>query len=321
MKECELSVSEEDVQKVEGRYTSAVTVTVAKLGGEPEYKMNPLLPQPTTIHLASIPILSSLATCILCGVYEDWYCFSMILLGIITNGLSCFVIGSAKLFFTHPKPAPSSPMGDGVMMDGKEVVILLGVEGAVNSVTRGEFSLVFKDSPNHGSVGMCSLLLILQFVAQLLLIPQGSLFGQILFVASLGVSWAYNSYLSSSDREKIQRRTLREKILPDMKLEKYKLGTWTTTVVFVLLVLRSSNPEKLLNRLCPNDTNTWKIWKKAVLEKVKGNEPLSFDDDDYEGVDEGERPLLEMLYGDAETAYNGFREVVPGKSDDIEKIA
>jgi hypothetical protein len=245
----------------------------------------------------------------------------MILLGIITSGLSCFVIGSAKLCFHHPKPAPGSPRGDGIMTSSKEMVILLGVEGVVNMVTRGEFSLKFADSPNHGNVGRCSLLLVLQFVAQLLLIPQGSLFGQIVFVGSLGVSWLYNSYLSSFDREKIQRRVLREKILPDMKLTRYKLGTRTTMVAFVLLVLRSGNPEKLLNNLLPNDTNTWNIWRRVVLEKVKGNLPLSFDDGDYEGVDAAERPLLENLYKDAKAAYDGFLEFVPGKSDDIEKVA
>jgi len=283
--------------------------------------MNPQLPRPTTIHLAFIPILCSLATCALCGVYEDWYCFAMILLGLTTSGLSCFVIGSAKLYFTHPKPAPGSPKGDGIMTGGKEMVILLGVEGAVNSVTRGGFSLVFADGPNHGNVGICSALLVLQFVAQLLLIPQGTLFGQIMFVASLAVSWAYNSYLSSSDREKIQRKMLREEILPDMTLTKYKLGTRTTMVVFVLLVLRSRNPEKLLNNLLPNDTNTWNIWKRVVLEKMGANQPLSFDEGDYEGVDAVERPLLENLYKDAKAAYDGFQEFVPGKSDDIEKVA
>ena len=317
MKECE--VSDEKAQVVPGRISSAVTVTIAMLGDAPEHRMNPQLPMPNTIHLAIIPILASLATCALCGIYEDWYCFTMILLGIITSGLSCFVIGSAKLLFTHPKPAPGCPMGDGMMTDHKEIVILLGVEGAVNSVTRGEFQLRFADGPDHGNVGRCASLLIIQFVAQLLLIPQGSLFGQIMFLASLAVSWAYNSYLSSADREKVQREMLR-KVLP-MKLTKYKLGTRTTMVVFVLLVLRPSNPEKLLNTLLPNDTNTWNIWKRVVLEKMKGKKPLFFDDGDHEGVDPQEENLLKNLYKDAEAAYSGFLNFVPGKSDNIEKVA
>lgn len=86
VKECE--GSGEDVQKVEGRRTTPVIVTIAKLGCEPAIEMNPQLPQPTTIHLVFIPMLTSLATCTLCGLYGDWYCFAMILLGIITSGLS-----------------------------------------------------------------------------------------------------------------------------------------------------------------------------------------------------------------------------------------
>jgi hypothetical protein len=319
MKECE-SVPNDPAYWVPGRTNSALMVTIATLGDEPEYKMNTQLPHPNTIHLAIIPILTSLATCALCGVYEDWYCFSMILLGIITSGLACFVIGSAKLYFIHPKPAPGCPMGDG-MMTGKEMVILLGVEGAVNSVTRGRFSLVFIDNPHHRNVGICAFFLIIQFVAQLLLIPQGSLFGQIMFLGSLAVSWVYNCYLSSTDREKLQREMLRKIVLPQMKLTKYRLGTRTTMVVFVLLVLRPSNLEKLLNALLPNDTNTWNIWKRVVLEKMEGKKPLSFDDGDHEGVDSREKELLENLYQDAEAAYNGFLKLVPGKSDNIEKVA
>ena len=319
MKECE--VSDEDVRVVKGRLSVPVTVTIARLQHEPDYKINPQLPRPTTILLAFIPILSSLATCVLCGVYEDWYCCAMILLGIITSGLSCFVIGSAKLCFTHPTPSAGSPNGDGIMRSGKEIVVLLGSQGAVNTVTRGEFSLIFADSPNHGNVGVCSLLLVLQFVAQLLLIPQGSLFGQIMFLISLAVSWVYNSYLSSSDREKIQRRMLREKILPDMRLTKYKLGTNVTMVVFVLLVLRPSNPEKLLNNLLPNDTDAWNVWKRVVLNKVKEGKPLSFDNGDYEDVAVNEKPLLEILYKDAKAAYDGFVEFLPGMSGNIEQVA
>ena len=76
--------------------------------------------------------------------------------------MACFVIGSADFYSTHPKRAP-----------GRPIVILPRVERAVNSRTH--------------------------FVAQLLLIPQGSLFGHIMFLVSFAVSWVDNSYLSSTD--------------------------------------------------------------------------------------------------------------------------
>ncbi|KAF8990605.1 hypothetical protein BDQ17DRAFT_1371678 [Cyathus striatus] len=56
-------------------------------------------PKRRTIILACIPIFSSLAACIASGVYQDWYCFAMILLGIISSGISCFTIGCADFVF------------------------------------------------------------------------------------------------------------------------------------------------------------------------------------------------------------------------------
>jgi hypothetical protein len=316
MKECEALEEKKVVQR---RKTRPEMVTIAELMTIPNTSLRPTLSRPNTYLLAAIPMISSLCACVVCGVYRDWYCFSMILLGIVVNGLACLVIGSADLTFTHPEPARGSPKGDGMMKGDREIVILLGEEGAVNSVTRGEFSLQFADKPDHKNVGRCSLLLIVQFLAQLLLIPQGTLFGQIMFLSTLAVSWGYNSYLSSADRVKIQRRILVEKVLGKIKMTKYKLGTRTTMAVFVLLVLRPPHPEKILNGLLPNDTKTWRIWKKAVLDKLEGKVELYFDESDYDGVDEQERSLLENLYDDAEAAYDGFREHHPGLSDDVDK--
>ena len=41
---------------------------------------------------------------------------------------------------------------------------------------------------------ICAFLLLSQFIVQLLLVPQGTLFGQIMFLASFTVSWGYNVY-------------------------------------------------------------------------------------------------------------------------------
>lgn len=308
MRECE--APEVPIQWIKGKRdpTSRMTVTIATLGECPKDDKLTIqaLPHPNII-LMIISIVSSLAVCILCGVYKDWYCFSMILLGIVTNGLSCLAIGSVTITFTHPKSAKGVPKGDGIMKRQNGVVVLFGVEKSVASVTRGAFELEFAPNANN-AVGLCSLLMITQFLAQLLLIPQGTLFGQIMFVASLAVSWMYNSHLSSSTLEEIQRKILRKQVLPYLKLKKYGFYTRTTMAVFVLLVLQPQSPEQLLNSLLPHDTNTWRIWQRVVLEKVRGDGDLSFDEANYDGVDDKERPLLKALYDDAETAYTGFQD-------------
>ncbi|KIM79382.1 hypothetical protein PILCRDRAFT_10504 [Piloderma croceum F 1598] len=273
--ECEVLPATIEVQ---GRITSPtpVTVTVANLNSVPDAIVHLRLPRRTTVLLAGIPMIFSLSACILCGAYRDWYCFSTILLGIVANGLFCIAITS----------------GSG------EMVILLGEEGAVNSVTRGKFSLVYADSPERKNIGRCSFLLMVQLLVQLLLTPQGTLFGQIMFLSTLAVSWTYNAYLSSIDIEKIQRNMLVDRVLDKPKMTKYRLGTRSTMAVFVLLVLQPPDPEKMLNYLLPGDTETWRIWKKAVLDSVKGNGELYFDE-----------------------AYVGFQKYGPGMSDDVQKVA
>ena len=189
MKEC----ASREGKVVEGRKTQAVGVTIAELHRVPEPQMYPKRINIYSPVFASIPISVSIGTCIACGVFEDWYLFSLILLGIFTSGIACLVIGSGKLVFTHPNPAKGSPPGDGILSSDKEIVLLKGAEGAVNSITRGRFSLSFDSEPKYQNIGWCSVLLTIQFIAQLLLVPQGSLFGQVIFVTSLGVSWFYNS--------------------------------------------------------------------------------------------------------------------------------
>lgn len=319
------------------RTTTPVDVTVAYLHHEPEPKVHPPALNETATRaksglLAHIPILASLTTCILCALYADWICFSMILVGMLSNGISCAWVGSAKLTFTHPTPAAGSPPGCGILNDGNHIIILKGREGAVNSITRGKFSLDYECSEHYHRIGLSSLFLTAQFLAQLLLLPQGQKFGQIMFLTSLAVSWMYNSYLASLDSSAVQRKIFVKGILQDPVMMKYTLGTRTTMAVFVLLVLAGPesaqrvqeggdappvpDPEKLkrmLDDLLPNDTPVWRAWKASVLDKVarfrRGatREQLRVASMDADLLlSPEERTLQETLDGDATAAFHAY---------------
>jgi hypothetical protein len=311
MKEC----ASREGKAVEGRQTQAVGVTIAELNHDPAPQMYPRRINAYSPVFASIPIAISIGTCVACGVFEDWHSFSLILLGILTNGISCLVIGSGKFVFTHPDPAKGSPPGDGIIGSDNEIVVLKGAEGAVNAITRGRFCLSFASEPQYENIGRCSVLSTIQFIAQLLLVPQGSLFGQIMFVTSLVVSWIYNSWLSSLDKEKIQRDILLNSVLEKPVLTKYRLGTRTTMSVFVLLVLQPEEPTKMLNELLPNDTAVWRQWKETIVRRLLNKEKLEFVDTDWEldGFSSQEWSLLKVLYGDAEAAYGGYVQYAASK--------
>jgi hypothetical protein len=234
---------------------------------------------------AAVPVLMSSGACVVCGLIPDWYCFTMILVGMLANGISCFVLGSGELLWHKPRAPEGCPPGDGILFGRSDAILLLGDETQVQFVTKGEFVLHYKGKCEYNNsgesefnnIGICSLVLYIQFLAQLLLIPQGTTLGQILFISTIAVSWLYNCLLSSSENERLQRRMLVE----ELKLQKTSRGepdllrlkadTRTTMAVLVLLILlpridqTSITRRQLLDKLISNDTPTWDVWKKSVI--------------------------------------------------------
>ncbi|KAG1735414.1 hypothetical protein EDB19DRAFT_2040589 [Suillus lakei] len=93
--------------------------------------------------VAILPIAVSFTTCALCGCRYDWFRFLMILLGIVSSSTSSLVLGSACLKLQGMNLAPTAPPGDGILMDGDDIVLLLGKEEDVATITRGRFFLEY----------------------------------------------------------------------------------------------------------------------------------------------------------------------------------
>ncbi|KAG2033629.1 hypothetical protein BDR03DRAFT_967088, partial [Suillus americanus] len=77
----------------------------------------------------------------------------------------------------------------------------------------------------------------MESLLQLLLILQGTLFGQIMFLSSTIISWVCNLYLSTLNKEKIQQQLL-FKMLKVGRMSRFELSTRPTATVFATLVLR-----------------------------------------------------------------------------------
>ena len=166
---------------------------------------------------ALIPITSSAVTCIMCALSHDWASFAAILIGILTGGCASLVIGNGKLVIKCGK-RPGRP-GHGILMEKNEVTVIKGGEQDIHVITEGRFDIQVDSEqgeketvPNHTNIGICSFFLFLQSIAQLLLVSQGTFFGQIMFLLSVAVSWWYNSYVSLLEVEKIQTKMLFEEL-------------------------------------------------------------------------------------------------------------
>jgi len=342
MKEC--ASPECPIAPSKGR--QPVGVTIADFDSCPGNNMV-LRPVPTPWDsriLATLPIFVSVGTCVMCAVVADWYSFSLILLGIIANGVSCLVIGSVDLEFMRPRLAGESDQEkphchdvkshrvSGILITATDIVLLRGREDAAMAVACGKFVLPTSSNGRcfEKYIGWCSILLLIQFITQLLLIPQGSLFGQIMFVTSLGVSWCYNLWLCSLDKAGIQQKILLEMIvkLKGDDVKKYRLDSWPAMVMFVLLTVTLEDDEinerelnTVLDVLVEDTNDVWGIWKSVVLKellRLRNSSPSKADLDIGEelwvldgqtgGLSRGDRLKLEALLDEARSGIEKFKE-------------
>ncbi|KIJ07530.1 hypothetical protein PAXINDRAFT_182453, partial [Paxillus involutus ATCC 200175] len=196
--------------------------------------------------LAIAPSLVSVTACMTCVLAQDLFCAFLILGGIISSGISSLALGTATLSFRLPNPSKGSPPGDGVMdpQENGSQIILKGEEADVNVITKGEFELDFSTEkpahPKHHIVGTSSLLLMILFLAQLLLMPRSTFFGQVTYLISFIASGLYHLYVASYEKTKVQRELLCQELRPVM--EKCTFGTRTQMAVFVCLVLGEGRP-------------------------------------------------------------------------------
>ncbi|KAI0710419.1 hypothetical protein C8T65DRAFT_648307 [Cerioporus squamosus] len=307
------------VTAIDGRQTAPVDVTIADLRREPSPLEYPRVPSTYSRWMAACPIAATLSASIACAIYRDIPCAAMILVGALCHGLACLVMGEARFVYRHDVSSEHHPtLAHGWLesQNSRSIVILRGSDRAVTPVLRGRFSLQFSNSQQHCLVTLCSILLGVQFLLQLLFVPQGTRFGQIMFICSLFISWLYHQHILAHSKADVLQRITTEDILGGPTLRKLRFGSRTTAAVFVLLVLRPEirNLRKCLVSMLPSDTPVWQLWHDAVVSRLESGKPLSFEDCDEEwrrmaGLSSmDDSMLLDTLLGDASTAYIAFTE-------------
>lgn len=283
---------------------------VQKAGGVlPSVTLSPFDP------VAIIPILCSIAAAVLCAVYGDWFSFSMIVVGILCNGASCVVIGSGILKVKGPSPSPHSPPGDGIFFasgSNGQVILLKGGEHIVSTIVRGRYFLHYASQSTYHDIGVTSMALTLQFLVQLFLIPQGKLFGQIMFLSTFAVSWMYNAYLASVDREALQKRILFSALLKTPKTWKIRVPKYTAVAVLLTMLSGSKDPRATFTSLLPNETPVWRLMKDIVVKSIEtGQDPtylLQLQQDSVRSLSEKDLSLLRDLTASSSQAFHAAKK-------------
>ncbi|KAI0362785.1 hypothetical protein OH77DRAFT_1388795 [Trametes cingulata] len=310
-----------DAIVVIGRLSEEMDVTIVHLEREPSELEHPRVPHTHYRCMALFPMAATLSAAIVSAYYRDRYSASVILLGALCHGIACVVMGDAKFIYQHRIPHQAACLASGWLEAPKAFIVLCGTEAAVAPVTRGRFSLEFENSKAHCAVTACSILLGLQFLLQLILVPAGTLFGQVMFIASLLASWAYHRLILADDKESVQRGILMTDILGGPQLQKYRFGTRTAAAVFAILALRPAIGPDIKARLravLPSDTPVWQLWDDIVARRILSGQSLHFTEErswewqKMRGLSTLDESLLFVtLLQDAEDAYVAFQQYPP----------
>ncbi|KAL7283133.1 hypothetical protein ACG7TL_002559 [Trametes sanguinea] len=284
-----------------GRVTTPYAVTIAHLEHTPASEEHPTLKAPAPF----LPILASIAASAGCAAIGDWHVFAMIVLGMFCNGATSSILRSGDLTFTRPNVTPGASAGDGYLENGNEIVVLKGSEAVVSAVTRGRLSLRFADAKSLKRLATCGSLATLQSVVQLLVVPQGTGFGQFMFLWSLVVAWLYNTVLAAREKE-AKEKVVMENLLNEPTMRRYSLGTRAAMAVFLMQVLKPTNIEEQLEALVPNKTRAWALWRQTVARRLRDEKPtfnLAMPAEASEFSTE-ETTLLRTLLADAQVAVD-----------------
>lgn len=310
------------------RQSMLATVGVVKLSEPRGKNSDQLVPKRHRRYAlySIIPSLVSLIASCWCWFANDTLCAMLILTGMLSSGISFLCLGSAKLSLDLPTPSKGAPVGHGFLCPNeKDIIILMGSEQAVATITRGRFKLTFPailNDKNHHLIGVSSLLLVTHSLVQLLLMPLITFFGQLLFISSIVASGFYHLYLSSLDNEAVQQELLSGKL--PMTIGKVELGTRTQLAVFVCLALADElkntklDYEKILKMLIPNEPEVWEEWRKTVVSQLQkwidGQQQrpfshLELDSEDIRGYSAGDKRLRKDLIDDARLVFTIYPQL------------
>ncbi|KAG9313833.1 hypothetical protein JVU11DRAFT_4598 [Chiua virens] len=318
---------------IPGRLTNPINVAYLDMGPVDYHAPLKRLPLSRTPS-GFVPMVISAVTCVMCALVYDWFSFSMILLGMAASGLATFVVGQGRLKIKEPIRNSAADPPPGVLLGEDTVLVIKGDEGGVNAITRGRFELdtdlQTKNKFDRGlqrsysAVGaLCLFLFTTQLILQLLLIPRGTLFGQIMFIVSLSASWMYNYFLSTFDREKIQAKLLFQ-TLGNPQMHRFCVGTRPMMAVLVCILLFDDVEDScaqegqdrrlgILNACLPFINSTrgvWKRWMDKVVEQLMSPDDVSLSrltiGDEDRTLSETEKALLLTLLGDARAAFEWY---------------
>ncbi|KAI8582643.1 hypothetical protein K450DRAFT_226287 [Umbelopsis ramanniana AG] len=228
---------------------------------------------PNRIHMI-VGLCASLLNagiCVVLALMNDWFAFSIIILGMLVNFLFMGTVSSCKITVKkhNIKEPKTIPPGHGIFShkDNNVIMAIFGDEISVNSITKTRLEVGPKRKSSNFKLGICCITMYMLFLAQLIIPAQASLMGQIFFLASLLIGWFSNAYYSSLDATKAQRQIVKE----NCGAKAVAVLRGNRTSVFLTLAILARMEDVCLRGVYPpllGDSDAWKSAMTCIADSV-----------------------------------------------------
>lgn len=202
----------------------------------------------------------TIGICIITGLMEDWFAFSIIISHIICNIMIHILLLNGEFFWTQTNPSENSPRGDCLIETNNSLLYIEGKENAIQRMLQRP--IIYKNNTKSIYILLTWLITLLTLCWTVLGAPLATIQGQYCLGASLIVGLLANVIINSENNGKNWNKICSNYF----EIKDIFEGTFESrgTALSVMVLKSKINPEILINKNVLPNTNDWFKWANIL---------------------------------------------------------
>jgi hypothetical protein len=242
-------------------YRRLTNLRIVKINKNPNSK--DIIDQPFIEKSWLIFTILTIFVCVIIGLMEDWFAFSIVACHIICNFMIHVLFLNGNIHWPDTKPSTNSPDGDVIIEIKNSILLIIGKEEEIQKLLQKP--IIYKNKINNiYTIGLTWILTLLTLCWTILGSPLSTTQGQYCLGAELIIGLLCNIYISQQNNgdnwNKICERDF------DIKEEFCETFESRSIALGVAMIKCNSNPDYLIGNELPN-TLEWNQWANIIKKR------------------------------------------------------
>lgn len=242
-------------------------IRIIELKEKNEYKHNENIKQPIVEWWWFIYTIITFILCIITGLMEDWFAFSIIMSHIMCNIMIHILLLNGQIFWMQTKSSEDSPDGDCFIETNNSLLYIKGKEDIIQKLLQRP--IIYKNNTKPIFILLLWLITLLTLCWTVLGAPLSTTQGQYILGASLIVGLIANIHINSENNGKTWNEICNNYFNIDEIFEETFESRGTALSIMVLKM--KINPKILLNNNILPNTNDWNKWANILEDILENN--------------------------------------------------